>query len=379
MLICTDCLKNVHIQRRVPVTENVDICSLCNELHNRFCTVEWLADLLANVIRQRFVSGVSVSHVLTANGSQVNLTPEPYGLPLRSVLTSMLEQTPPFLDELVDAVLCTESSTVPSEAFFGPDKLYISQIKQDSVDYFGVHWNYLVDELKHQRRFFSANIRDFFDGLFKDIEKLKTWGEDGTSLLPVVRDMAAGMPIFRARTIHTDQLQAVIKDPYREIGPPPRHKARSGRMSPEGVVALYCAMEEKTALAELRPAIGGLSVVISLKFTRTLRLLDFERLERSLDDGWGALLDSDFDSIASTRQFLRKLHNLISQPVVPGQEADYLITQTMSEYLSKILKPRLDGIMFKSVQHKDGVNVVLFRDEPHGNSEEDFFSSRVYG
>jgi hypothetical protein len=285
----------------------------------------------------------------------------------------MLEQTPPFLDELVDAVLRTEPSTVPSEAFFGPDKLYVSQIKQDSVDYFGVHWNHLVDELKHKRRFFSADVQEFFDGLFKDIEKLKTWGEDVMSVLPVVRDMVEGMPVFRARAISTDQLQAVIKDPYREIGPPPRRKARSGRMSPEGVVALYCAMEEKTALAELRPAIGRLSVVISLKFSRTLRLLDFERLERSLDDGWGALLDPDFDHIASTRQFLRKLHNLISQPVVPGHEADYLITQTMSEYLSHILKPRLDGIMFKSVQHKGGVNVVLFRDELLGKPEEDFF------
>lgn len=47
--------------------------------------------------------------------------------------------------------------------------------------------------------------------------------------------------------------------------------------------------------------------------------------------------------------FLRKLHNLISQPVVPGHEADYLITQTMAEYLAHVHQPHFDGIMFKSV------------------------------
>jgi len=60
------------------------------------------------------------------------------------------------------------------------------------------------------------------------------------------------------------------------------------------------------------------------------------------------------------RAFLRRLHTLISQPVVPGREADYLITQTMAEYLAHVHDEPFDGIMFKSVQREGGANVVLF-------------------
>lgn len=60
------------------------------------------------------------------------------------------------------------------------------------------------------------------------------------------------------------------------------------------------------------------------------------------------------------RQFLSLLHTLIAQPITPGRESDYLITQTMVEFLSHVVKPAFDGIMFQSAQQRDGTNVVLF-------------------
>ena len=51
----------------------------------------------------------------------------------------------------------------------------------------------------------------------------------------------------------------------------------------------------------------------------------------------------------------------ISAPVLPHNEAlDYLPTQMIAEYLAEKHESKLDGIIFESVQHEGGKNVVLF-------------------
>lgn len=59
---------------------------------------------------------------------------------------------------------------------------------------------------------------------------------------------------------------------------------------------------------------------------------------------------------------MRKLHRLISQPIIPGHETDYSITQTMAEYLAHVHNPPFDGILFSSAQRKAGINIVIFSD-----------------
>ncbi|GJJ03445.1 hypothetical protein RugamoR64_39830 [Duganella rhizosphaerae] len=143
-------------------------------------------------------------------------------------------------------------------------------------------------------------------------------------------------------------------------------------MSPDGVVALYAAMEFRTAIAELRPAIGGTIAVIELALARPLQVLDFERLERAFDAGWSELLHSDPQAASETRQFLHRLHRLIAAPVVPDHEEDYLITQSMAEYLSHVHPQKLDGILFKSVQDPGSTNLVVFP-ERDGSAQDDTF------
>ena len=69
----------------------------------------------------------------------------------------------------------------------------------------------------------------------------------------------------------------------------------------------------------------------------------------------------DFTDQVERGAFLRRLQNLILQPVVPGREMDYLITQTMAEYLGHVHHPKFDGVLFKSVQRSGGTNIVLFQ------------------
>jgi hypothetical protein len=337
-------------------------CVVCGERKPHVFELVQLADVLRNAIQKHFEIGVKR---YVPNDSDRNEY-EPYGEELETVVSEIFGQEVEFFDELVEAIVDGEGHWPPDggESFFGSNELYVRIKQREIVDYFSAHWWNLISELKHRRRFFSQAVLAFFSGLFKDIDRMQAWHQDVFNpVRGVVQELAQGMVVFRARRIEEGAVVDVQASPFGVVGPPPPHKARSGRMSPEGVVALYCAMEEETALAEIRPAIGEIAAVIGLAFTRKLRVLNFEHLERSLDGGVGEILDPDFEKNNSTRQFLRKLHGLISLPVVPGKEADYLITQAMAEYLAHVHAPRLDGIIFKSVQRAGGMNLVLFSEQ----------------
>ncbi|WP_250514187.1 RES family NAD+ phosphorylase [Caballeronia sp. INDeC2] len=152
----------------------------------------------------------------------------------------------------------------------------------------------------------------------------------------------------------------MLADPLKHIGPPPAADARAGRMNAEGVSVFYGSLNAKTCLAEMRPAIGSDIALIKLKTTRKLRVLDFSRLNSARSSRRLSFFQPDFRVETARRQFLRLLHTLIAQPITPGRESDYVITQTMAEYLAHVAKPAFDGIMFQSAQHRGGTNLVLF-------------------
>ena len=131
-------------------------------------------------------------------------------------------------------------------------------------------------------------------------------------------------------------------------------------MNPEGVNVFYGAREADTCLAETRPALGNDVAIITLEITKSIRVLDFSRLERSRGGKALSYFQPDYEEQVNKRDFLQHVHRLISQHVVPGRESDYLITQTMSEYLAHVYQKPFDGILFNSIQRERGTNVVLF-------------------
>jgi len=371
MSICSDCTKNSHLKERIEDEGKHAFCSICRLDKAKVFSVDDLALVISNAMQEHFESNPQ-TYFLTHEDHELTQT---HGDPLEMVVSEMLEQNVEFFDALLDAIAETSEFDVrDGESDFFEAGAVFAPIGWDyERDYFGAHWSQLVAELKHKRRFFSESVHEFFSSLFKNVNNVKAWNKDRNNLEPVVHYFMPDNPLFRARVIEMDDLQNVINDPFKSIGPAPRNKARSGRMSPEGVVALYCALDAETAIAELRPAIGNIAAVIAMNPQRPLRLLNFERLERAMDEGWGAYLATDYETVFNTRAFLRKLHKLISQPVVPGHEADYLITQTMAEFLAHVHVPSFDGIVFKSVQRAGGINIVLFAEKEELNSVEDSF------
>jgi hypothetical protein len=102
--------------------------------------------------------------------------------------------------------------------------------------------------------------------------------------------------------------------------------------------------------------------MIKLRTTKALRLLDFSLLEHAHSGNPLSYFQPDFSDEVEKRIFRRQLHRLISQPIVPGRETEYLITQTMAEYLAHVHEEPFDGILFASAQRANGKNVVLFPD-----------------
>jgi hypothetical protein len=129
-------------------------------------------------------------------------------------------------------------------------------------------------------------------------------------------------------------------------------------MNPEGIPVFYGALDCETCLAETRPAIGNDTAVIKVATTKALRLLDFIRLSNSYSKP--SFFHPDFWNLREKSAFIADLQRLISQPIAPGREADYIITQTLAEYLAHVHKAPFDGLLFASVQHDKGTNIVLF-------------------
>jgi len=157
-------------------------------------------------------------------------------------------------------------------------------------------------------------------------------------------------------------------DPMKHVGPPPAEMAKAGRMNAEGVVVLYTALDPDTARAELRPAIGSDLAVIKMTPVRRLKVLDMARLE-TVAAGALSYFQPDYEEEVLKHAFLRRLHRMISQPIVPGHEADYLITQAMAEYLANVHPEKYDGIKFTSAQNQGGMNLVLFSRSEFENDE----------
>jgi hypothetical protein len=100
-------------------------------------------------------------------------------------------------------------------------------------------------------------------------------------------------------------------------------------------------------------------LVGGFRTTRVLRILDFRRLEAARFAEL-SYFDPQHAEQRERAVFLRRLHDLISRPVVPGHEDEYLITQTLTEYLAHVHLPAFDGVIFQSVQRQGGANMVLF-------------------
>lgn len=144
-----------------------------------------------------------------------------------------------------------------------------------------------------------------------------------------------------------------------EMGAPPRGKASSGRINPEGIPYLYLADSPRTAIAEVRPWRQAKISVGMLEITRQLKIVSFCAGDKLSGD-------VTIDNI-ETSNTLREMDALInglvlktlyfSMPAHSDDRHAYLASQ----FISDVFKDKgFDGLEYKSVLYDHGINTALF-------------------
>lgn len=353
--VCFDCIDDFYLKKIIKDEGTPLECTVCGNKSNNAFSVEQLGKLLEPIMHKHFLPGDSVKEF----GKGDDEWWEQKGDPMSWAVQTVLNQYFDFADEIVDAVIEAEDIG-PHDAvnsLWDKTSNYVARPSEPGPFFY--EWENTLNELKHSRRFFSPAAQNLFGKLFDGVEHLRAW--NGKLFQPVVRHLPAGTTLFRARICKSpSMLLDIANDPFKHVGPPSKEHAQAGRMNPEGVNVFYGSREMDTCLAETRPALGSDVAIITLKTTKSIRVLDFSRLERSRGGKALSYFQPDYEEQVNKRDFLRHIHRLISQHVVPGRESDYLITQTMSEYLAHVHQKPFDGILFNSTQRERGTNVVLF-------------------
>ena len=215
-------------------------------------------------------------------------------------------------------------------------------------------------EIRTRARFFGKKAEEALGEIFRDL------GRYQTRSAPLVREAGPGTvtrEIFRAR--RADERKAIsriLQDPTRELGAPPSRLAVRGRMNPQWISMFYGALDPDTCVAEIAPPVGSTAVIGAFAIVRKLRLLDLQALQE-LFVAEASLFDPEFHRLRDKSLFLKRLVDIMSQPVLPNDEDyNYLPTQAVAEYLSQEIQLNLDGLIYPSSQRGGrGENVVLFR------------------
>lgn len=221
-------------------------------------------------------------------------------------------------------------------------------------------WCAFEKSLKYEARYFNRVGVQRLKEIFGGIDNLSTL--DGRSLVISVGPGANVFEIYRARVFQSEErLCEAIERPDLHMANPPPKLAVAGRMNAHGVSVFYGATDPQTAIAEVRPIVGSQVIVARFTIEKELRLLDLTTLDSVFESG--SIFDEGWASKLERAAFLKTLSQRMTRPVMPDDEAlEYLPTQAIADFLASENDPKLDGILFPSVQTEGkGLNIVLFQ------------------
>lgn len=364
--ICIDCIADKCLREYVKEENNNHICVECGN-NNISITIEKLAEYIDLFIRKYFQHG---EYERRYDMEDDGYWEEQRGEDLLSTINMVCGQDFKFVDVIAD-ILIQKDFYDPrggEEPFYDLDIYYI----ETKIHFYDMHerWEKIEKEIKTKRRFFSNSARVFFEWLFDDIENLHFYNHQNNDnhlerYKSVVHNLPIGTKFFRARRADTlEMCKKYIDNAINELSPPPAKYAKEGRMNANGVSIFYAAYERDTCIAEMRSSIGSFVVLGEFKIVKSIQILDFSYFEEAIwKNSSLSYFQDDFEEQVGRRRFLSEIHRLISKPIISGHEDDYLMTQVLAEYIAYVHPKKFDGLLFKSTQHENGKNIVIFSKE----------------
>ena len=361
--VCYKCVGDEYLKAVIKKSKRSAECSICGG-RRKSMNLDSLVQDIAVIFQDYFEMGGEIE-IWDPEKDRISYY-EPVGDSLAFYIGEILQ-----LDEDDDLVRAIQDKLVnasPEDAgFFDSETFVRKELAPEGAER---DWADFLDGVTHRNRFFNRKAEEYLRSLFTGISDLRVAGRHSTSVLRLLGPDDK-TKIFRARKPTSPREgQAIIDDPYNQLAAPPRELTKDWRMSPKGIPAFYGALETpKTCIYELRPAVGGIVISGEFKLTREISVFDFTALEVAYESHSLSYFDPDYRSKSERRKFLRTFHNLISQPVLPGGELDYLKTQVIAGFLATECEPRVDGVIYASSQHKGGKNIVLFSHAITGDGE----------
>ncbi len=146
------------------------------------------------------------------------------------------------------------------------------------------------------------------------------------------------------------------RTPFRgdDISAPPPEKALPGRANVQGQRVLYCADQERTAVAEVRPPRGFYVSVATVVLKREARIFDLTKEIEQLNPFIGESLGWHVE----IRSLLEAFGEEMSRPLERDDDRmHYIPCQKLADF---IRDARYDGVRYPSALDPAGTNVVLF-------------------
>ncbi|MDG2524203.1 RES family NAD+ phosphorylase [Stenotrophomonas sp. HITSZ_GD] len=349
-MICSGCVTSQTLKGLVERSGEAGACSYCG---NAGTTVEsnTLFDYIYSRVKENVASEDDLSsyeHAMLYEGGSDEIEVNTYDIVLMEWFN--LGEEVYFDDLLAQAPADFKIDSRGNEThFFNDNGLLERNVYED-------RWGNFIDDIRHVHRFFNPNARAFLDSVFKllisETQELKP---------EVIRTLDRGTELYRARGVESYQkAKEIADDPASQLGPAPKGRASSQRMTPSGISALYCALERETCLSEIRSITGDDVVSVAFTPTADMKLLDLTKLEL-VEPPRLTLLDVGYLDAQHLMTFLKSLVKKMSKPKGRNDELSYLSTQVVFEYLRLRFVAEVDGLVFPSVQTgEQGTNVVLF-------------------
>ena len=357
-LICSGCIGEEYLKAEAKTKGNSATCFYCKKVRDTI-SIDYLSKRIEDVFEKYF--SITDEHPPDYESEYTNNGWHREGIPVIEAIaeTAEIDNSP---SEDIQKVLEASNSN-PKNEEIGRENPFCEYAH---YEYFGAshykfkrQWEFFQKRLKTETRFFNSELESFLDLIFEGITEYTT-----RDTRPII--ISAGPDcnidhIYRARVFYTDNelLEALIR-PDKELGPPPSSVANAGRMNAQGISVFYGATNAEVARTEIRPPVGSRVAVVRFEIIRAINLLDLEALQYIYEIG--SLFDSSHMKRFEKAGFLRELSKQIVKPVIMTDKAsDYLITQSIADYIANRSKFNIDGIIYQPSQCKDkGRNIVLF-------------------
>lgn len=354
--ICPDCVGDTFLRRLVSTAAVKKYpCAYC-ESDVPTVEISFVAQRCSEVISTFF-------EVSSLTMAVVHFNREPAGENLAKVVERLTSIPSKAVEDVVEELTQWWYDSDSGNELYGDDPYFVPRRNIDSA--LIPAWTEIESSLRTEARYLNPKVSQFMDQVFCGLAEHVT--VHGNSVLVDAGPDTRISELYRARVFQSEKsLEAALHHPERTLGAPPVGLSVGGRMNAVGQPAFYGALDEQTAIAEVRPPVGSWTAVARFRITRPLKLLDLLQLEKARLKANSSLFDPDIVAAAQRLAFLRELAKRMATPVMPeNQDHNYLITQVVADYLAMLPGISLDGIIYPSAQRagsagREGTNIVLF-------------------